>query len=349
MADACESKLAVDEPRDGVTSIVAKQLAVSAAEVVEDAGGEVTGGRGFGMSVAQRMESAAGPGETESLAVAEERALEREPLHSEQVEGVAEPANGVGEVGAADVARVEFVAMKLRVEDAGGVAGGASRAMLCEGGADEGGEVAIDGADVGGIVEEEPLSQGGLGAAEDVERVAPEAVDEARAGCMEEEEAMKMGEEEARAAVVGASDLARAGRGADERVLGRPAASIAGAAGGARAGLVGAQDGGDGEAREGDGESGRAQRRDELGEAAREREQGLQDPLERVEALLDSGLAGGVALLLRRVLGVERVERSARLSGHVGRSLVGDGLDAGASTTWPADSLVSMTTASKSR
>jgi hypothetical protein len=98
----------------------------------------------------------------------------------------------------------------------------------------------------------------------------------------------------------------------------------------AGAGLVGAQYGADGKACERDGEVGRTKLRDELGERAGEREERVEEPLERVEALLDGGLARGIALLLRRMLGLELAERCTRGIGHVGSPLVCEGLHAGA-------------------
>jgi hypothetical protein len=66
---------------------------------------------------------------------------------------------------------------------AGSATRGATSLLLGERGADESGQVTIDVADVGRVGDEDPTSQRGLNGAQDVERVAPERIDEPRASC----------------------------------------------------------------------------------------------------------------------------------------------------------------------
>jgi hypothetical protein len=116
-----ESELARDEMSNGGTTVFAEDGGACAPEVVQDARDEVVGG-GAAVSGDEANERATGPRETEPVAVKEKGALTREPLHGEQVERIAEPAEGIGEMGFTRFACVVLLAAEMGIDFARGIA-----------------------------------------------------------------------------------------------------------------------------------------------------------------------------------------------------------------------------------
>ena len=201
----------------------------------------------------------------------------------------------------------------------------ASATEVFVGTADESREVAAAIADV---VAMGLRLQHSFGLLQDGHWVAAQRVDEGACCARKAVQFVNVGEQESGTAVGGASVVARL-LGDGGEVVGRQAtASVVRGAGGASAMLVGAQQSGDQHGGDGCGEGGTAQRGQLIGNARGEREQRPRDVFERAKCALDGGLAGGLALALRSMLGFEIVQSFARGLRHVRCALVGDGLGA---------------------
>ncbi len=276
---------------------------------------------GDGLAVVEDGDGAPEP-DTRELTVVDEATGVWQPRLGQHVEPFVQTALGMGREfggvlrrGGALTARLTLVAALAAL---GGPALGAGLVHI----ADDGREVAVTDPDLAAArVRTKPA----LGIAEVLERVAPERPHERLARARHRVLGVNAFEEQPHGAILGADARALLlDDGAqDVRVLALERMAKVTPSGG-----VDAQVGGDEQRRDLTRDAGLAQHRDGGGDAIEHVADRRQRLLDGAEPALDSGLRGGRAFALRRVLEAKRGVRLHGSLGEVRRALVGDQLHA---------------------